>query len=313
MPTTRATAARRAHGLYLSLQAMGDSLLPAPLAPAPEQPAGDGLDALRAAYNRALADIGTEALAALRSWPQRLQGISTPEYSYTVRGRELRGANYSESLSHNPIPKLAAPRLDGWGEILRFLQNENLPGAFPYTGGVYPYRREEEDPTRMFAGEGAPERTNRRFHYLAAGHEATRLSTAFDSTTLYGEDPDMRPDVFGRTGNSGVSIATLDDMKKLYSGFDLCDPSTSVSMTINGPAPMILAMFMNTAIDQRVEASPARSRHAGPRSKRRSRAPASRGRSIAASCPPGHDGSGLGLLGVGRPQSSIGLGVLTRR
>ena len=170
-----------------------------------------------------------------------------------MRGRELRGANYSESLSHNPIPKLAAPRLDGWGEILRFVQNENLPGAYPYTGGVYPYRREEEDPTRMFAGEGAPERTNRRFHYLASGHEATRLSTAFDSTTLYGEDPDLRPDIFGRTGNSGVSIATLDDMKKLYSGFDLCKPSTSVSMTINGPAPMILAMFMNTAIDQRVE------------------------------------------------------------
>ncbi len=141
----------------------------------------------------------------------------------------------------------------GWGETLRFLQNENLPGAYPYTGGVYPYRREEEDPTRMFAGEGAPERTNRRFHYLAAGHDATRLSTAFDSTTLYGEDPDLRPDIFGRTGNSGVSIATLDDMKKLYSGFDLCKPSTSVSMTINGPAPMILAMFMNTAIDQHVE------------------------------------------------------------
>ena len=137
--------------------------------------------------------------------------------------------------------------------MLRFLRTENLPGTYPYTGGVYPYRREEEDPTRMFAGEGAPERTNRRFHYLAAGHEATRLSTAFDSTTLYGEDPDTRPDIFGRTGNSGVSIATLDDMKKLYSGFDLCKPSTSVSMTINGPAPMILAMFMNTAIDQRVE------------------------------------------------------------
>ena len=130
---------------------------------------------------------------------------------------------------------------------------ENLPGAYPYTGGVYPYRREEEDPTRMFAGEGAPERTNRRFHYVAGGHGAARLSTAFDSTTLYGEDPDTRPDIYGRTGNSGVSIATLDDMKKLYSGFDLCAPTTSVSMTINGPAPMILAMFMNTAIDQRVE------------------------------------------------------------
>ncbi len=306
---TRATAARRAHGLYLSLQSMGDSLLPAPLAPAPEQPAGDGLDALRTAYNRALAELGTESLAALRGWPQRLQGISTPEFSYTVRGRELRGANYSDSLSHNPIPKLAAPRLDGWGEILRFLHNENLPGAYPYTGGVYPYRREEEDPTRMFAGEGAPERTNRRFHYLAAGHEATRLSTAFDSTTLYGEDPDMRPDVFGRTGNSGVSIATLDDMKKLYSGFDLCDPSTSVSMTINGPAPMILAMFMNTAIDQRIE------RHL----RQQARWPEVEAAIARAGItqpeyrgelPAGHDGTGLGLLGmVGR--QLIGLGVLT--
>ena len=126
------------------------------------------------------------------------------------------------------------PHLKDWGELLHFILTENLPGHYPYTGGVYPYRREEEDPTRMFAGEGGPERTNRRFHYLAHGH-GPRLSTAFDSTTLYGEDPDTRPDVYGRTGNSGVSIATLDDMKKLYSGFDLCDPATSVSMTINGP------------------------------------------------------------------------------
>ncbi len=139
---------------------------------------------------------------------------------------------------------------------------ENLPGHYPYTGGVYPYRRSGEDPTRMFAGEGTPERTNRRFHYLSQGGAATRLSTAFDSVTLYGEDPAPRPDIYGKIGNSGVNIATLDDMKKLYSGFDLSAPSTSVSMTINGPAPMILAMFMNTAIDQNVEkylkADPAR-------------------------------------------------------
>ncbi len=136
------------------------------------------------------------------------------------------------------MPKIAVPGFRDWGEILRFICKENLPGAYPYTEGVYPYRREEEDPTRMFAGEGAPERTNRRFHYVAGGHGVTRLSTAFDSTTLYGEDPDTRPDIYGRTGNSGVSVATLDDMKKLYSGFDLCAPTTSVSMTINGPAPM---------------------------------------------------------------------------
>ena len=304
----RASAAQRAHGLYLTLEQLGDQRLPAAFSPAPEEAADDGLNTIRVAYNRALADIGAGGLAALRNWSQRRQAISTAEYSYTVRDREVRGANYSESLSHNQIPKLAAPRLDGWGEILRFLQNENLPGAYPYTGGVYPYRREEEDPTRMFAGEGAPERTNRRFHYLAAGHEATRLSTAFDSTTLYGEDPDLRPDVFGRTGNSGVSIATLDDMKKLYSGFDLCKPSTSVSMTINGPAPMILAMFMNTAIDQRVERHlraagrwpevEAALAHAGIEQ------PEYRG-----DLPAGHDGSGLGLLGV-TGRKLVDLGVL---
>ena len=311
--TARADAARRAHGLYLSLQGLGDPSLPEPLAPAAAANGKDpALDALRSAYHRALDDIGTEALAALRAWPNRERGVTAPEYSYTVRGREVRGANYSESLSHTQIPKLAAPRITGWGEILDFLQNENLPGTYPYTGGVYPYRREEEDPTRMFAGEGAPERTNRRFHYLAAGHEATRLSTAFDSTTLYGEDPDTRPDIFGRTGNSGVSIATLDDMKKLYSGFDLCAPSTSVSMTINGPAPMILAMFMNTAIDQRVE-------HFLRESGRWDTVEAALKRAGAGTdawpvyrgeLPPDHGGEGLALLGFGG-RSLVQLGLLT--
>jgi methylmalonyl-CoA mutase len=251
----RAAAAGRAQGLYLSLETLADPQLPAPFEPAPlgATAAGNTLEELRKAYNDSLVAIGAEAVGALKAWPRRVEGVTSPEFTYPVRGREVRGPNYSESLSRNPIPKIAPPRLTGWGDTLRFLQNENLPGVYPFTGGVYPYRREEEDPTRMFAGEGAPERTNRRFHYLAAGHEATRLSTAFDSTTLYGEDPDLRPDIFGRTGNSGVSIATLDDMKRLYSGFDLCKPSTSVSMTINGPAPMILAMFMNTAIDQRIE------------------------------------------------------------
>jgi methylmalonyl-CoA mutase len=304
----RAQSAQRAHGLYLALESLGDRRLPAPLAAAPEESTGDGLEALRANYNRALAEIGSDGVGALKAWPQRLEGITAPEYSYAVRGREVRGANYSESLSRNPIPKLAPPRLEAWGERLRFLENENLPGAWPYTGGVYPYRREEEDPTRMFAGEGAPERTNRRFHYLAVGHEATRLSTAFDSTTLYGEDPDMRPDIFGRTGNSGVSIATLDDMKKLYSGFDLCAPGTSVSMTINGPAPMILAMYMNTAIDQRVERH---LREAG-RWQAAEAALASAGVERPAyrgELPAGHDGSGLGLLGATGRQL-VQLGVL---
>jgi methylmalonyl-CoA mutase len=295
---SRAQAARRAHGLYLSLEALKDPALPAPFMPAAGAP-DPIFDTLRAAYNAALEQVGVEALALLRAWPERERAVTAPTYSYTVRGREVRGDNYTESLSHNQVPKLAPPRLQGWGELLTFLQNENLPGSYPYTGGVYPYRREEEDPTRMFAGEGAPERTNRRFHYLARGHEATRLSTAFDSTTLYGEDPDTRPDIFGRTGNSGVSIATLDDMKKLYSGFDLCAATTSVSMTINGPAPIILAMFMNTAIDQYVERTlRADGRWAAVetalRARKGAKAPAYQGE-----LPEGHDGVGLGLLGVG--------------
>src|SRR5690349_3753120 len=309
----RASAAQRAQGLYLTLETVGDKSLPKPLERATLNGATDGLNTVREAYNQALDDMGTEAVAMVASWPERREGVVASEYSYTVRGKEVRGANYSESLSHNPIPKLVPPGPVGWGETLRFLQNENLPGAYPYAGGVYPYRREEEDPTRMFAGEGAPERTNRRFHYLAAGHDATRLSTAFDSTTLYGEDPDLRPDIFGRTGNSGVSIATLDDMKKLYSGFDLCKPSTSVSMTINGPAPMILAMFMNTAIDQRIERA-LRADGRWPRVEAALR----EGRAAAATqaaasryrgeLPPTHDGTGLGLLGTsGRELVKLGL------
>ena len=306
----RAQAARRAHGLYLALQQLGDPALPAPFMPVTAAPAPQ-FDALRSAYNSSLEQMGAEALAQLRSWPARAQGVIDPEYSYQVRGREVRGANYTESLSHELIPKLAPPRFEGWGELLHFLENENLPGAFPYTGGVYPYRREEEDPTRMFAGEGAPERTNRRFHYLARGHEATRLSTAFDSTTLYGEDPDPRPDIFGRTGNSGVSIATLDDMKKLYSGFDLTAPTTSVSMTINGPAPIILAMFMNTAIDQRVERALREQGRWDRVEKALRQASAGANRPVyAGELPEGHDGAGLGLLGVSGRQL-VGIGLVT--
>jgi methylmalonyl-CoA mutase len=170
-----------------------------------------------------------------------------------VRGKEIRVPNFTESLSRLKIPKIALPRYRDWGDILRWALQENFPGEFPYTAGVYPFKRQTEDPTRMFAGEGTPERTNRRFHYLSYGMPAARLSTAFDSVTLYGEDPDYRPDIYGKIGNSGVSTATIDDVKKLYSGFDLCAPNTSVSMTINGPAPMLLAMFLNTAIDQRCE------------------------------------------------------------
>ncbi|MCG6118322.1 MAG: methylmalonyl-CoA mutase family protein [Aquimonas sp.] len=208
---------------------------------------------LRQRYNDAIQSLSSENLKLLRAWPERLKSVTDEFTEYQVRDKVIRVENYRESLSHQKIPKIAAPKWKSWGELLVFLGKENLPGYYPYTGGVYPYRRSGEDPIRMFAGEGTPERTNRRFHYLSVGQPAARLSTAFDSVTLYGEDPAERPDIYGKIGNSGVSIATLDDMKKLYSGFDLCAPTTSVSMTINGPAPMILAMFMNTAIDQQVE------------------------------------------------------------
>ncbi len=174
-------------------------------------------------------------------------------FEYEVRGKTIKQPLYSESLSHLKIPKIAVPRFSDWGDILRWRVQENFPGKFPFTAGIFPLKRSEEDPTRMFAGEGGPERTNKRFHYVSAGQPAIRLSTAFDSVTLYGEDPDSRPDIYGKIGNSGVSIATVDDAKKLYSGFDLCDPRTSVSMTINGPAPILLAFFMNAAIDQQCE------------------------------------------------------------
>src|ERR1700733_4896739 len=305
-------AGRRAFGLYEALKALHDAPLPAPLERyPPELLAERSADAtrreLRAAYGRALDELGAEAVGELKAWPARVQAASDATYCYPVRERLVKGENYTESLSRSPIPKLALPRLKDWGELLHFILTENLPGAYPYTGGVYPYRREEEDPTRMFAGEGPPARTNRRFHYLAHGH-GPRLSTAFDSTTLYGEDPDTRPDVFGRTGNSGVSVATLDDMKKLYSGFDLCQPTTSVSMTINGPAPIILAMFMNTAIDQQVERY-LKGNGEWPAAERQiaaiHAAAAARGAPPSAykgPLPPPHDGSGLALLGVSGDQ-----------
>ena len=189
----------------------------------------------------------------LDEWKEKVETYSSDEYVYTVRGKEIRVPTKLETLSHTQIPRVILPKFEDWGEILRWALTENVPGEFPYTAGVYPFKRAGEDPTRMFAGEGSPERTNRRFHYLSEDMPAARLSTAFDSVTLYGEDPDHRPDIYGKVGNSGVSICSLDDAKKLYSGFDLCDPKTSVSMTINGPAATICAFFMNAAIDQQCE------------------------------------------------------------
>ena len=189
----------------------------------------------------------------IANWPDKIQQYQKEHYEFKVRDKVIKQEMFSKSLSGTKIPKVVLPKYQDWGDLLKWQAQENIPGSFPFTAGVFPLKREGEDPTRMFAGEGGPERTNRRFHYVSVDQPAKRLSTAFDSVTLYGEDPDFRPDIYGKVGNSGVSIASVDDAKKLYSGFDLCDPKTSVSMTINGPAPMLLAFFMNAAIDQQCE------------------------------------------------------------
>ncbi len=208
---------------------------------------------LKEIYNSLESGLDKECKRLLAEWPETIKRYKADEFIFKVRDKEIRQSLYSESLSKLRIPKISLPRYEAWGDILRWLLTENVPGEFPYAAGVFPLKREGEDPTRMFAGEGGPERTNKRFHYVSLGQPAHRLSTAFDSVTLYGEDPHVRPDIYGKIGNSGVSIATLDDAKKLYSGFDLCHASTSVSMTINGPAPMLLGFFMNAAIDQQCE------------------------------------------------------------
>ncbi len=198
--------------------------------------------------------ISDESRRIMKEWQTVKQIYSRDELAYRVRDREIRVPLFTESLSHQKIPKIVLPAFEDPGEIYRWMREENVPGRFPYTAGVFPLKRVDEEPTRMFAGEGDPARTNRRFKLLSADYEAKRLSTAFDSVTLYGYDPDRRPDIYGKVGTSGVSICTLDDVKVLYGGFDLCAPNTSVSMTINGPAPILLAMFLNTAIDQQVDA-----------------------------------------------------------
>lgn len=211
------------------------------------------IQALENQYKSLEQQLSPFARKTLAAWPSTKAAYTADDYVYKVRGKDIKVPTYTTSLSYTRIPRVALPKFEDWGEILRWVMRENVPGAFPYTAGVFPFKRKEEDPTRMFAGEGGPERTNRRFHYVSLDMPANRLSTAFDSVTLYGEDPDYRPDIYGKIGNSGVSICCLDDAKKLYSGFDLCDPRTSVSMTINGPAATITAFFMNAAIDQQCE------------------------------------------------------------
>src|SRR5574337_4681 len=332
---TQAEYASKAQHYYEALKELGDPKLPTPLdlyqsadtastaaavvgapsgaiAPtskgiAPEgaptttaqSPVDRSMLLLRQRYNAALKELGHEAIHQLRKWPALYESVTVEVNEYKVRDKVIRVDNYRDTMSHQKVPKVAPPKSKDWGELVRFLGKENLPGHYPYTGGVYPYRRSGEDPTRMFAGEGTHERTNRRFHYLSQGGAATRLSTAFDSVTLYGEDPAPRPDIYGKIGNSGVNIATLDDMKKLYSGFDLSAPSTSVSMTINGPAPMILAMFMNTAIDQNVEKHLKEDPARWAAAEKAIAAMYPNGRpEYSGELPAGNDGLGLGLLGV---------------
>ena len=208
---------------------------------------------LRQAMQNLEMDIDGDCKRLLDGWEEKKTAYTADEFVYKVRKREIRVPTFTKSLSQTRIPRVLLPKFKDSGEILRWMLQENVPGEFPYTAGVFPFKRKAEDPTRMFAGEGGPERTNRRFHYLSLDMPANRLSTAFDSVTLYGEDPDYRPDIYGKIGNSGVSVCCLDDAKKLYSGFDLCDPRTSVSMTINGPAATICAFFMQAAIDQQCE------------------------------------------------------------
>jgi methylmalonyl-CoA mutase len=288
-----------AWALARALHSLGEAP-PAALARFPAAALADGAAApevlaLRRRYDAALGALDPSLREALAAWPATRARYQADAQEYAVRERAIRVDNHVETLSGTRLPRVALPRAESWGALARYLGQENVPGTFPFTAGVFPFKREDEDPTRMFAGEGTPERTNRRFHLLAAGTGLARLSTAFDSVTLYGRDPAERPDVWGKVGNSGVSVCTVDDAKKLYSGFDLCRPSTSVSMTINGPAPMVLAFFLNAAIDQQVERH---LRETGALEAVRARFAARGLPAYAGELPAGHDGLGLGLLGI---------------
>jgi isobutyryl-CoA mutase len=266
-----------------------------------EELAAEPRETLRGIYDQLQQDLDGNNLRLLTSWEAKVARYAADEYVYQVRGKDIRVATHTRSLSGTRIARVSTPRYRSWGDILRWSLQENVPGEFPYTAGVFPFKRQGEDPTRMFAGEGGPERTNKRFHYLSLGMPAARLSTAFDSVTLYGEDPDHRPDIFGKIGNSGVSVCCLDDAKRLYSGFDLCDPRTSVSMTINGPAATICAYFMNAAIDQQCERYIRKHglEHLVEDQLRKKYDAQGLARPVyAASLPEGNDGLGLLLLGI---------------
>lgn len=256
---------------------------------------------LQAEFDKIKLNLDPKNWKLIEEWKEKVSRYKEPVFKFKVRDKEIGIQTHTESLSHTQIPKVVLPKYSSWGDLLRWSLQENVPGEFPYTAGIYPFKREGEDPTRMFAGEGGPERTNRRFHYVSLAMPAKRLSTAFDSVTLYGNDPDYRPDIYGKIGNSGVSICCLDDAKKLYSGFNLADPKTSVSMTINGPAPMLLSYFMNAAIDQQCEIyikqngleEEVKKKIASIYKGKENERPAYQG-----ALPKGNDGLGLMLLGV---------------
>jgi methylmalonyl-CoA mutase len=288
----QAEISQKLYGMNLSLQELGNS------GPTPRE---ECIKQLKSLYKKVEADLEPQNKKIIQNWGKKIKHYRDKIYKYVVRGKEIRVDTHLESLSHIQVPKISLPKFKAWGDILKWNLQENVPGEFPFTAGVFPFKREGEEPTRQFAGEGGPERTNKRFHYLSYDQPAKRLSTAFDSVTLYGEDPDVRPDIYGKIGNSGVSICCLDDAKKLYSGFRLSDPKTSVSMTINGPGPIMASFFMNAAIDQECEIY---IREKGLENKVRKKIkqiyaqkgvepPAYQGK-----LPKGNDGLGLLLLGV---------------
>ena len=294
--------AARADGLARTLREFGDEVPAVDQNYSPEdllsQDCDPGVLLLRQRYHELVNELSPNLRKQLSEWAQTKGAYTEDDFTYEVRGRELKVPAQVETLSGSKIPKVALPQSKDWGELAKWFGLENLPGKFPYTSGVFPFKRTGEDPTRMFAGEGTAERTNRRFHYVSQGQAAARLSTAFDSVTLYGQDPDQRPDIYGKIGNSGVSICSLDDAKRLYSGFDLCSPSTSVSMTINGPAPMMLAFFLNTAVDQAVEIRLKETNRWEDAQIKIAKLCSGEQPQYRGELPVGHDGSGLGLLGV---------------
>ncbi len=302
---TQVAIARRMYRIHGAVEALRNAGESAEESVAPVlEPLEDDSDSARelvALYAELEGRLDYDCKTRLRAWPETKRCFEKDKFCFQVRDRFLELDLHSETLAHTRIPKVTLPRYEDWGDILRWILTENVPGEFPFAAGVFPLKRRGEDPGRMFAGEGGPERTNKRFHYVSRGMPAKRLSTAFDSVTLYGEDPHRRPDIYGKVGNSGVSIATVDDAKKLYSGFDLADPTTSVSMTINGPGPMMLGFFMNAAVDQQCELYV---REHGLEDEVQAKIDELyRARGVErpryqGELPPGNDGLGLALLGV---------------